>query len=104
MSHNGYTNYETWAVHLWLTNDEATYNFCCSLAADALQDAETCPHVREGIWQPEEAPTYLLSDRLKEYVQEGSPLANAPSMYSDLLNAALSEVNWHEIAEAFLEE
>jgi hypothetical protein len=24
-------------------------------------------------------------------------------LYSDLLNAALSEIDWHEVAEAFLE-
>jgi hypothetical protein len=25
-------------------------------------------------------------------------------MFTDLLNAAISEVNWHEIAEAFLDD
>lgn len=29
--YNGWTNYDTWNLNLWITNQEVTYNFCLSL-------------------------------------------------------------------------
>ncbi len=103
-SHQGWSNYETWCVNLGLANEEQTYRRCQSLATEAREHAETCPQVRDNVWTFEEAPTFLLADALKEFVEDGNPLASQSSMYSDLLTAALSEVNWHEIAEAFLKK
>ena len=40
---------------------------------------------------------------MKQQITDEQPEMGA-SMYSDLLGAALSEVNWNEIANAFLEE
>ncbi len=102
--YNGWTNYETWAVNLWLTNEEPTYKYCRGLARRAATDALDCEQVRERIWTAEDAKKFLLADQIKEFVAEMNPLADQASMFSDLTNAALSEVDWHEIAEAFLEE
>lgn len=41
---------------------------------------------------------------LKEQIAEEHPLSTKSSLYADLLNAALSEVNWREIAEHYIEE
>jgi hypothetical protein len=38
------------------------------------------------------------------FIEVLNPLTDGASMFTDLLNAALSEVDWHEIAEAFLED
>ena len=102
--YNGWSNYETWAVNLWLTNEQGTYHECCDLAGQAVAEAPECRQVRDRIWTGEEARNFLLADRLKEYVQEMNPLTGKASMFTDLLTAAISEVDWHEIAEAFLEE
>jgi hypothetical protein len=40
----------------------------------------------------------FIADRLKDEITESNPLA------ADLLDAALSHVNWWKIAEAYLEE
>ena len=74
MAYNGWTNYQTWAVHLWLTNDQTTYCYCRTLATEATIHATSCRQVVEGIWPSAKAPTYLLADRLKEYVQHSNPL------------------------------
>jgi hypothetical protein len=37
-------------------------------------------------------------------VEDGNPLAGEASVYSDLLNASISEVNWKEIANGYIEE
>ena len=100
-TYDGYSNYETWNVALWLGNDERTSRYWRGAAEEARREAATCGPVREGIWSEEEAPKYRLSERLKDEVEEGTPELE-PSLYWDLLSAALSEVDWHEVAETFL--
>jgi len=103
-TYNGWKNYETWGVHLWLTNEESTYNQCRDLARQAVAEAPECEQVTNRIWTIEEARKFLLADRLRECVEEMNPLNDVALMFTDLLNAAISEVEWHEIADAFLEE
>ena len=55
----------------------------------------------DGVWTPAEAAKFNLADELQEVLSEASPLVE-PSLYSDLLTAALGEANWHEIAEHLL--
>ena len=49
--YNGWYNHETWALNLWLSNDEAFYS----------QINEMAGSVKE---------TYELADRIKEFVDE----------------------------------
>ena len=102
--YNGWTNYETWCIHLWLTNEEGTYNYCRALARQAAEDAPDCEQVADRIWTVDDAKKFLLADQLKEFVAETNPLSDKASMFSDLLGAAISESNWDEIAGAFLDE
>ena len=103
-TYNGYTNYETWVAHLWLTNDEPTYRTCQVHAIASRESAPLCNQVSQNIWTMEEAARFLLADRLKRHVEEHSPLNDTATLYSDLLNAAISEIDWHEIADTFLEQ
>ncbi len=101
--YNGWKNYETWCVHLWLTNEEATYWYWRDAARQNRREAPSCANVTGGIWSVEQATRFNLADQLRSELEEASPL-EAASMFSDLLTAALSEVDWHEIADAFLED
>src|SRR4051812_44316772 len=102
-TYNRYGNYETWNVVLWLENEEGTSRYWREAAREEMREAPRCRQVLEGVWPADRAATYRLADRLNEEVEEGAPELE-PSLYSDLLSAALSEVDWHEVAEAFLEE
>jgi hypothetical protein len=101
--YQGWENHATWNVNLWLNNDEGTYHHCCDLAREAVSDADDCEQVDDGIWTAEEARRFLLADKLGEYLEEMNPLQDQPSLFSDLITSALQDVNYDEIAVAFLE-
>jgi hypothetical protein len=81
--YNGWSNYETWVVALWLDNEEGSYNYWNEVA--------------EGL------DVYDLSKRLEEEFEEFNPV-EATGVYSDLLTHALGRVDWYEIAEHLKEE
>lgn len=85
--YNGWTNYETWCVNMWLSNDQGTYHDVLGQAGELIGD---------------ESDSYGFVEWLKDYVRELPEAADVlewASFVSDLLGAALSEVNWYEIAE-----
>ena len=84
-TYNGWTNYETWNVKLWLDNDQGEHDYWLLRSWEVDGDV------------------YALENELKDAVYENYPDI-PPSMYSDILNAGLSSVNWREIAEAMIED
>lgn len=102
--YNGWTNYETWVVNLWMDNEEGTYDYWREVAQEIHNDLE---EPTNSMTKMDEA-VYLLADRLendhrdrKDNILENNELTS--SVWADLLGAALSEVNWKEIAEHLLE-
>jgi hypothetical protein len=100
--YNGWTNYETWAVKLWLDNDEGTYNYWRETAIECWRN----PTRNQFINSREDRARITLAERLKDELDNDMPEsindAVNGTMYADLLNAAMSEVNWREIAESML--
>ena len=98
-SYNGWSNYETWVVNLWLDNEESSYGMCRSLAQRCFEEAEA-----DGVLSRKERACYQLAKKLKEMIEERNPIASEASVYADLLNASIGEINWKEIANGYLEE
>ncbi len=85
-TYNGWTNYETWLVNLWLTNEQG--------AAETMQEFAAASRANgEAEWE--------LADTLKEWV-DGMVDESVPDngMVRDLVNAALGSVDWREIARS----
>jgi len=92
-TYNGWTNYETWVVNLWIGNDKESYDYWHQIADNCLAMAE-----KTDIFTKEEGAKYKLADCIKNDLEEKNPLSDSPSFYSDLLGGAISEVNFSEIA------
>jgi hypothetical protein len=80
-TYNGWTNYETWLVNLWLTNEPYSY--------DMLQ------HIIEAF--------HTLSEQASELelciTSDDNYLGGESSLWSDLLHSVIARVDWREIVE-----
>lgn len=103
IGYNGWSNYETWAAALWLDNEANSFRYWREAARQHQREAPNNEEVKKGIWTAKEAARFNLADQLKEEFESGNPLT-VPSVYTDLLGAALSEVDWNEIAADILVE
>lgn len=103
-TYNGWTNYETWNVKLWMDNEEGSQSYVAEKAQEAYDEADS-----DGTFTREEQAALDLAASLKDEYEEAQAdiLERAgiqASVWSDLLGAALSEVNWHEIAARLIED
>lgn len=89
-TYNGWKNYPTWAVNLWLSNDEGLYGETLSLV---------------GMIHDDEDNTYRgeVADAIKNYVRDDLMPDLGASFAADLLGYALDSVDWFEIADAWIE-
>ena len=84
--YNGWSNRETWAVNLWLSNDQGMYSEACRIIKDA-EDAEDA------------------EEKIKEYVEDLKVLLNEEGadelkgMFNDI--GSMWRVNWKELVEAW---
>lgn len=90
--YNGFTNYETWALKLWIDNEEPNYKAWRAEAREILADT---PDKLQAVAD--------LRDRLQEDTEAGAPEI-PPSFYSDIMGAALGRVNWYEVAEMIIND
>lgn len=104
-TYNGWTNYETWNVKLWMDNDQGSQEYWQEQAQAAWDATDDDEDEKE---RAEEAVSSLRETLKDEFEQAECDLLEtagaSASMWADLLGAAMSEVNWHEIAESLMEE
>jgi hypothetical protein len=100
--YNGWTNYPTWCVNLWLSNDEGLYREALERTSETVANP---PRVSE-YWNDEQTARYNVADTLKDWVCDGlvPDEYDGASFVSDLLGYALDQVNWDEIADAWIEQ
>ncbi len=96
--HNGWKNYETWVVNLWISNDQASARYWDDNAREALEDAIERGNIHGftgSLGEPESYAKSSLARRLKDEIENQMP---TEGLVSDLVGAALSEVDWYELA------
>ncbi len=102
-TYNGWTNYETWVTALWLDNEAASFEYWQDQARSSLAEAPHSRRVTEWGFTRRDAAVLELAERLKAAVCEMNPL-QAASVFSDLLWAAIGEIDWREIAGHYVDE
>lgn len=90
-TYNGWANYPTWAVNLWLSNDEGLYRNAQQLVSDWATSSD-------------DRHTIELADDFKTWVRDGLAPDLEASFAADLLGYALDQVDWMEIANAWIED
>ncbi len=93
MAYNGWTNYETWNINLWIDNSQGDQEFWRERAEECIANTDSDGDAIAALSNELEAS---FDDLYEEQKPASGPLA-------DLLRAALSEVNWHEIAKQHVE-
>ena len=91
-TYNGWKNYPTWCVNLWLSNDEGLYNSTLDIVRAEL-DGDPDDHVYR----------VAIADTLKAWVRDDLAPDLGASFAADLLGYALDQVDWFEIADAWIE-
>lgn len=82
VGYQGWRNYETWNVHLWLSNDQGLYEETNRLAR----------RIKDG---------YRLGQAIKEMLEEAMP--KLMGLWSDLLGNAFRSADFTEIGRSWLE-
>ena len=91
LKHNGWTNYETWLCNLWFDNFDFTNMM------DMFDNCEASCDVLD-----------IIEDYIKEHVEEYVEYSLSPGdqhgFIHDMLNAAISEIDWRDIAEHYVDD
>ncbi len=88
--YQGWTNRETWAVNLWLSNDQGLYNWVNDLKANTNSPLEFADALKS-----------YVEDDLKEYANESERGSEIRTMFDDI--GSLWRVEWKEIATSWSE-
>jgi hypothetical protein len=96
---NKYQTVETFLATCWICCEE----YWKEQARDILTKTPSSPEVIDGIWTIEEGAVFDLAKRLQKAFAVCAS-ENEVSLHSRLLNHALSQVNWAQIAASLLWE
>lgn len=91
-TYNGWKNYETWNVVLWLQNEEHSYQ-----RGREIVKAAPSQHQAE-LDMAEYVEEYAFSDVVN------GPEAPLAGLASDLIGHSLTRVDWQSVVEAFRDE
>lgn len=83
--YNGWTNYETWSIALFIDNEQEWYNEVREMITKTIED-------------------YDAMVLIKEFIEDNLITTELTPYQSQMISASLSEVNWKEIVQHYKEE
>lgn len=87
--YNGWANYPTWCVNLWLSNDQGLYEQTRKLVESCAGHSDDLGRV-------------CVSDVLKSFVRDELAPDLGACFAADLLGYALDQVDWLELAVTWI--
>ena len=90
-TYNGWSNYDSWCVSLWIDNDQGYQEYWRESCEEACKDKGNRDDAVNEIRR-----------QLRDLHEENMP--EVTGVYRDLLTAALGNVDWYEIAEKLVDE
>lgn len=92
---NGWSSRATWAVNLWITNDQDSYFRWRNRVNALLRESPTQNRIHSVLAR--------LAEEIRDVTEDECAIKKG-GLAADLMNGALAEVDWHEIAQTFLDE
>ncbi|MDR5812031.1 hypothetical protein QCE62_00315 [Caballeronia sp. LZ033] len=90
--YNGWTNYATWVVALWLDNEQGTQEHWAEQARAAVEAEDF----------DMDAARRTLAGQLKDEHEEAMP--QTTGVFADLMGYALGSVDWDEVADHYMSD
>ena len=99
-TYNGYANYETWLVSVWIDNDQSNIDYIVERAEEIYNDAQ-----EQKYFTKQEEAVILFAEWMKDFYEENmvADTDGLGGLWIDMLTGALSVVDWHELAKKYME-
>lgn len=110
-TYNGWKNYETWLVTLWIDNDEPTQNAAREIAANVAEHnpSDGVVSLLPGYWTNANVARWRnrkAGSAIREMLEEeNGPLGMSENeLAHDLIQSALDAVDWEEVGAHYAPE
>jgi len=100
--YNGYSNYETWNLMLWINNTEELYQYWEDRITEILLIDDSDPNDLIALNLSDDI--YTLSEEIQTETEKNNPLIKFTSFYSDILSNSIQKVNYYEIAKLMIND
>lgn len=100
-TYNGWTNYATWVVKLWMDNEQGSQEWMEETARECLQRA-----INDDRGDAKDEAVTSFAEALESYHDEMQEVADMKvvGVFADLLTHALGAVEWREIARNVIDD